>query len=58
MMSFLKMMLSWRHNPPKIYYEVIILKYEETIIMNKTVFGRNLVRKQSVQLMLCKNRRK
>ena len=26
--------------------------------MNKTAFGRNLVRKQFVQLMLCKTRRK
>ena len=58
MMSFLKMMSSWHYHLTRIYYDTIIQKKWRTIfIMNKTVLGRNLVREQCVQLMLCKNRR-
>ena len=56
MMSFLKMS-SWRHNPLELW-RYLSKKWRNIIIIKKTVFGRNLVRKQSVQLMLWRRQRK
>ena len=56
MMSFLKMS-SWRHNPLELW-RYLSKKWRNIIIIKKTVFGKNLVRKQSVQLMLWRRQRK
>ena len=54
---FWKMMSYWRHKPVELW-RYLSKKWRNIIIIKKTVFGRNLVRKQSVQLMLWKRRRK
>ena len=51
------MMSSWRHNPLELW-RYLSKKWRNIIIIKKTVFGRNLVRKQSVQLMLWRRQRK